>query len=100
MSSEQSEQHEKIVRCRVYGCVQGVGFRFTVWRQALKLGITGYVRNCDDGTVEVAACGTPEQIDTLIDWIKAGGPRSARVDELTVTAFQPQQRWQDFSIRY
>lgn len=45
------------VRCWVHGMVQGVGFRYSTQREALKLGLTGYARNLDDGSVEVLACG-------------------------------------------
>jgi AraC-like DNA-binding protein len=40
-----------------YGSVQGVGFRYSTQREALRLGLTGYARNLDDGSVEVLACG-------------------------------------------
>ncbi|WP_228306094.1 helicase-related protein, partial [Klebsiella michiganensis] len=39
-------------------------------------------RNLDDGGVEVLACGEPDQVEKLIAWLKAGGPRSARVDRV------------------
>ncbi|WP_140397059.1 acylphosphatase, partial [Escherichia coli] len=41
----------------VYGRVQGVGFRYTTQYEAKKLGLTGYAKNLDDGSVEVVACG-------------------------------------------
>jgi acylphosphatase len=61
----------------VYGSVQGVGFRYSTQREALRLGLTGYARNLDDGSVEVLACGEEEQVAALIAWLKAGG-RAAR----------------------
>lgn len=61
----------------VYGSVQGVGFRYSIQREALQLGLTGYARNLDDGGVEVLACGEPEQVEKLIARLKAGG-RAAR----------------------
>jgi len=65
----------------VTGRVQGVGFRWFVEREAAQLGITGWVRNCDDGSVEVMATGTPEQQRTLRDSLQQG-PRAARVDQV------------------
>ena len=50
----------------VYGSVQGVGFRYSTQREALRLGLAGYARNLDDGSVEVLACGEDEQVAALI----------------------------------
>ncbi len=57
----------------VHGRVQGVGFRYTTQHEATRLGLTGYARNLDDGSVEVLACGEAEQVEKLIAWLKAGG---------------------------
>lgn len=48
------------------GHVQGVGFRFTAHRMALRHGLTGFVRNLMDGTVEMLAQGSPEDIDNCV----------------------------------
>jgi acylphosphatase len=84
----------------VHGMVQGVGFRYSTQREALKLGLTGYARNLDDGSVEVLACGEAQQVDVLVAWLKAGGPRSARVDRVLTEPHQPTKRWDNFDIRY
>ncbi|HKM97248.1 MAG TPA: acylphosphatase [Buttiauxella sp.] len=84
----------------VHGLVQGVGFRYSTQREALKLGLTGYARNMDDGSVEVLACGDAQQVEKLVAWLKAGGPRSARVDKVLTEPRQPDSQWTDFSIRY
>lgn len=83
----------------VYGAVQGVGFRYGTQQQAISLGLTGYVRNLDDGSVEVIASGPEEQVEQLTTWLKAGGPRSAGVDRVLI---EPRSRvdTQGFSIRY
>lgn len=91
---------EKCVICWVYGKVQGVGFRFFTQQEAVKLGLRGYARNLDDGSVEVVACGQDEQVETLLAWLKAGGPRSARVDKVLAEPHQPKEAWGKFSIRY
>ncbi len=67
---------------RVYGMVQGVGFRYYTQQQAQTLGLTGHARNLPDGSVEVLACGNEQQVGSLISWLQAGGPRSARVDNV------------------
>jgi len=68
----------------VSGRVQGVGFRWFVEREAATLGITGWVRNRDDGRVEVMATGTLEQLSALDARLREG-PRAARVDEVAVS---------------
>ena len=60
----------------VHGYVQGVGFRYFTWKQALKIGVTGFVRNLADGTVEVIAVGSESQIEALDAWLQEG-PRTA-----------------------
>lgn len=62
----------------VRGRVQGVGFRNFVEKRAVSLGINGYVRNLDDGTVETYAIGSPEQLSELAGLLWKG-PRSAVV---------------------
>ncbi|WLI78591.1 acylphosphatase [Kosakonia sp. H02] len=84
----------------VHGIVQGVGFRYTTQHEAQRLGLTGYARNLDDGSVEVVACGEAEKVNKLIEWLKAGGPRSARVDRVLSEPHQPDREWSDFGIRY
>jgi len=56
----------------VRGRVQGVGFRWFVQRAAGELGITGYVRNLDDGRVEVYAVGSPGRISELAAMLRQG----------------------------
>jgi acylphosphatase len=63
---------------RVRGRVQGVGFRYFVERGAKALGISGWVRNVDDGSVEVYAAGTAAQLSDLEGLLRQG-PRWAEV---------------------
>lgn len=87
------------VRAYIYGVVQGVGFRYHTQNQARLLELNGYAKNCDDGSVEVVACGEQENVERLIAWIKAGGPRSARVDNV-LTEPHAKTDYTGFSIRY
>ncbi len=65
----------------VHGDVQGVGFRYFAQRKAQQLGLQGWVRNNDDGTVEVVAEGSREQLEDLKRALQEG-PRMARVDRV------------------
>ena len=66
-----------IVACArfiVSGRVQGVFFRASARDEALRLGITGFARNLDDGRVEVLACGTGDAVAALERWLQHGPP--------------------------
>ncbi len=65
----------------VRGRVQGVGFRWFVEREAHMLGIAGWVRNNSDGSVEVLAMGSRDQLSGLRSRLQQG-PRAARVDDV------------------
>ncbi len=62
------------VRVVVFGKVQGVFFRAETRRVARELGLSGWVRNVPDGTVEAMFEGQPEAVDKAIDWCKTGPP--------------------------
>ncbi len=61
---------------KVYGRVQGVGFRYFVQKVAIKLGLRGDVCNSPDGTVEILVEGSPEDIESLIEQVRQGPPLS------------------------
>jgi acylphosphatase len=65
----------------VKGRVQGVGFRWFVQREAAEIGLRGWVRNTDDGHVEVVAAGEPDQLEDL-QLALAKGSRGSRVDQV------------------
>jgi acylphosphatase len=61
-------------RIRVKGRVQGVGFRYALRDEAERLGVTGWVRNCGDGSVEALLQGQTPAIEQLIAWARRGPP--------------------------
>ncbi len=67
----------------VKGRVQGVGFRWFVHREASALGLNGWVRNTEDGHVEVVAAGEPEQLADLEEILRKGS-RGSRVDAVVI----------------
>ena len=82
---------------RVRGRVQGVGFRWFVEREAQTLGIAGWVRNRSDGTVEVLAQGSREQLFALRSKLQQG-PRASRVDDVEEVESQVQHDMKSFRI--
>jgi len=81
----------------VRGRVQGVGFRWFVEREAHILGIAGWVRNNSNGTVEVLAQGTRDQLSGLRLRLLEG-PRAARVDDVEVFEAEPVKGLNSFRI--
>lgn len=82
---------------RVRGQVQGVGFRYFVERAAHALGVNGYVRNLDDGSVEVYASGNADQLAELAGHLWKG-PRWAEVRGVDESE-APIEQHSGFSIR-
>ncbi len=70
-------------RIRVTGRVQGVGFRNFVAVHARRLGVDGFVRNRNDGSVDALAVGQPEQVDALIALCHEG-PTASKVESVSV----------------
>lgn len=66
-----------IKHLRISGRVQGVGYRYYMARAAREYGVTGWVRNRTDGSVEAVICGTPEAIELMIVWARRGPDRAA-----------------------
>jgi acylphosphatase len=80
------------------GRVQGVGFRYFVWREAEELGVDGWVRNRADGTVEALAQGPIDTLDRLKARLEEG-PRWSRVMSVSVTDEPDEGVRQGFEIR-
>ena len=67
--------------CKVKGRVQGVGFRYFTQNKALELGLSGWVRNLPDGSVELEAFGPIPELEHLLHSIREG-PIGSRVEQL------------------
>jgi len=80
---------------RIFGHVQGVGFRMYMRRKADDLGVTGWVRNRRDGSVEAVVQGPPQAVEALIAWTHRGPP-GAIVTDLKI-ADQDADGFSDFS---
>ena len=68
----------------ISGRVQGVGFRYSISEEAERLGVTGWVRNRRDGTVEAVVDGPPDAVEGMLAWARRG-PRGASVTDVQVT---------------
>jgi len=68
---------------KISGRVQGVGFRYSMAEEAGRLGITGWVRNRRDGTVEAVVDGDPDALEGIVAWARQG-PRGSQVTDVEV----------------
>lgn len=82
----------------ITGRVQGVGFRYFVYKKAQALGLEGYAKNLYDGSVETVAEGHLEDLKQLFDYLKQG-PSMSRVDRVTVDYMQYTGQFSGFEIR-
>jgi acylphosphatase len=76
-------------RVRAHGQVQGVFFRDSVREQASARGVSGWVRNCSDGTVEAVFEGDPDAVEALVAFCRSG-PGHAHVESLDVASEEPE----------
>ncbi len=81
----------------VFGRVQGVGFRFFTLQQAEKLGLKGTVSNRIDGSVEVIAQGTEDQISLMRAWL-LDGPKTATVERVVENNYSEDKLFDKFSM--
>jgi acylphosphatase len=83
---------------RVFGVVQGVGFRFWTMGKAEELGLTGEVKNLDDGSVAVVAEGPELQVRDLLDWLNSGRT-PGRVERVDNELSAAEGRFRGFNAR-
>ena len=83
----------------IAGEVQGVGFRYFIVDAARRLGVTGWVRNRADGSVELTAEGDRPQLDRLVEAARRG-PRGAHVDRIDIEWGEARQDLGPFELIY
>lgn len=83
----------------VRGRVQGVAFRHYTCRQALELGVRGWVRNLPDGAVEGLFEGSDSAVEALLEWCRSGPP-AARVESLDIRKASYSGEFESFEISF
>lgn len=100
--SAASKPAETVLKLRIRGRVQGVGYRRSLQIMAHSLGLAGWVRNCADGSVEALVAGDATAVAELCEWARIGPPL-ARVDEVETQAAEGDEarEWapHPFSVR-
>ncbi|HIH21998.1 MAG TPA: acylphosphatase [Candidatus Diapherotrites archaeon] len=86
------------LNARFFGKVQGIGFRGFAMQNALKLGLKGWVKNCEDGSVELEAFGKKEALEKLLKEVQEGF--AARIEQVEKEFSKKQCAYSSFSIRF
>jgi acylphosphatase len=97
--SRTGEEIPRAVRVRIGGSVQGVGYRYFAVRAAESCGVTGFVRNLDDGSVEVRARGDREGLESFLDSLRIG-PKTSGILEFDVLEIEDPEAFHGFGVRY
>ena len=87
------------MQCLVTGQVQNVAYRVYVQDSATEIGLTGWVRNLPDGSVEVLAQGLPDQLKDFVEYLHEGSLR-AKVEAVAVDWRTAKRVYDEFSILY
>ena len=85
-------------RAIIHGRVQGIGYRYATQTEAIRLGLTGWVRNLPDGRVEAFFEGPRDGIESMLEWC-GSGPRLARVDGVETQWLESAAEHSTFAIR-
>ena len=80
------------VEIKCHGLVQGVGYRYFCHRMVSKIGLTGWIKNCPDSTVELLVEGKRNEIEVLLEELKIGPP-SADVNKIDI-------KWAEFKNEF
>lgn len=89
----------KAFKATVFGKVQGVWFRDSTRKEAIKLNVVGWVKNMPDGTVYLEAEGEEEQLNQLKKWLHVG-PHYSRVDYVDIEWIEPTGSYSTFEMRF
>jgi len=91
--------NETAFKARIYGVVQGVGFRYFTLRKAREYGVNGYVRNMPDGSVEAYATGNREILEQFLADLTTG-PSGSVVDRVEVDWSTAAKKYDTFNITF
>lgn len=90
---------KKQLNIKITGSVQGVFYRTNAQEQAQKLGITGWVKNDQDGGVSICAQGEEKTLNSLIEWCKEGPPGAKVTNIETTSEENPARIFTTFEIK-
>lgn len=83
----------------VSGKVQGIGFRYFSQIKAVQYGVTGWAKNLADGSVEIVALGSKDQLDPFIEDLRIGNPFS-KINHIEITESETTENYHSFTIKY
>jgi acylphosphatase len=86
-------------RILISGRVQGIGFRYFAYRNAIKYNIKGYVRNLAGGDVEIVAVDENQNLEEFLQKIRTGPP-AARIYDITIEELPETTNYDSFQIRF
>ncbi len=89
---------KKRLYLKIFGRVQGVGFRYYAREEAQNLGLLGWMKNASGGTVEGEIEGEEKSLEEFLKWAK-GGPRGAKVEKVEARWEEFKDEFRDFKIR-
>jgi acylphosphatase len=87
-----------IKKVKIFGRVQGVGFRYYTTQNASRLNIRGWVQNMPDGTVEALIAGDSESVEQMLTKLESG-PVPSRVENMEVEDNRPDKVPDSFSVK-
>jgi len=96
--TETASSETQTRRFQVYGRVQGVGFRYTTSRIAKQYSVSGYVKNCSDGTVEIVVCGTNHSSNQFLNDVRS--TFASNITEFSEEQIDQLEQFTSFRIRY
>lgn len=91
-------ENKKTLLLKITGVVQGVGMRYFVYQSAKNYGVTGYVKNMRDGSVECVVQGTDDTLNRFIKHLKGHSP--GEIDHITKDVIEDSERYPGFEITF
>ncbi len=89
----------KLLKIRIHGHVQGVGFRFEAMQKAQSLSLVGFAQNERDGTLYIEAQGEKESLEKFLHWCEHHGPHLAKVLRVVAKYSNDSKNYQNFRVK-